>query len=750
MSGTTQSGTPITALKVASAVAATDKMLGVVENTDGTQEAQQIPVDVLGAAVSDAAGIPAAIQAAENAATTAQAASDASYKNATQAVNDKIGVAGGAAQLDNKAQLMLQGESSLAIIPATAASGATPATPAKLKPLLPLDETATVGNNGDTLGNAISQAAGALQASGGNASEVVVTPTGATASRKMQDITADTPYVQAFSGDNGGAVIQSAVEAIAPGQKLLHFAPGVTVTGDDTDATAAALARVIPRGYGTMANVRERAVYAPHLPYPRTPPKTLRKECLKNTFAALANGETVTGVFAGDSILSVGANIVTPSASPCDIFENAIMSANPTGKFSFQNLAIGGTKWTDLAGSRAPSPWWPNAGNYTTWLAYIIAQAPTFIVLWFGGNDAGSLSVVAMDSVIKSIQTALPNCDIILCTTYLPSFGSTLFGYDTVAYQQAVMYAQQITRTWAAYRNLGLVDVGRWHQMIRDGFDPCDVTLTQVIPDTSTTLIGFGNAITLDSSGTYTFPDVVNDNGVSANACTDFEVTFSMPSAPIAIRFNVSGVNDMEGAPSGNWCYIFFNGTNYTIKMEDGTNAHDPISVESSAPVPSAGPFYFTVCLKNGRLRITTPKPGFVPDENSNIIGAGYVPIFDQLVPRFGGRFTPVIEWLTDSITIWNLCVADSTRFGGGCAEYMPTHTCEDLYAAKPEAGGTGDYHQNAYGVRDGIGPMVNAQDWGLPMVTQVSGISDITAAPTADNYNALLKSLREAGVLAS
>lgn len=613
-----------------------------------------------------------------------------------------------------------------------------------------------VGTDGTTLEDVskitdiATVANGAVQADGGDASEVVVTPTGATASRKMQDITADTPYVQAFSGDNGGAVIQSAVEAIAPGQKLLHFAPGVTVTGDDTDATAAALARVIPRGYGAMANVRERAVYAPHLPYPRTPPKTLRKECLKNTFAALANGETVTGVFAGDSILSVGANIVTPSASPCDIFENAIMSANPTGKFSFQNLAIGGTKWTDLAGSRAPSPWWPNAGNYTTWLAYIIAQAPTFIVLWFGGNDAGSLSVVAMDSVIKSIQTALPNCDIILCTTYLPSFGSTLFGYDTVAYQQAVMYAQQITRTWAAYRNLGLVDVGRWHQMIRDGFDPCDVTLTQVIPDASTSLTGFGNAITLGSNGTYTFPDVVNDNGVSAAACTDFEVTISVPSKPTALSFNLSGVNDATGAPSGNACYIFCNGTDYKVAIEDGTGAHDPITVTSNVPVPSTGPLYFTICLKNGRLRITTPKTGFTPDENSNIIGAGYVPIFDQLVPRFGGRFTPAIQGIPGSITIWNLCVADSTRFGGGCAEYMPTHTCEDLYAAKPEAGGTGDYHQNAYGVRDGIGPMVNAQDWGLPMVTQVSGISDITDAPTADNYNALLKSLREAGVLAS
>lgn len=165
MSGTTQSGTPITALKVATAVAETDKVLGVVKNTDGTQEAQQVPVGVISAAVSEAAGIPAAVQAAQNAATTAQAASDASYKNATQAVNDKIGVAGGAAQLDSKAQLLLQGESSLAITPATAASGTTPATPAKLFVIIPLDENTTVGNDGTKLQDVLVQALGALQKS---------------------------------------------------------------------------------------------------------------------------------------------------------------------------------------------------------------------------------------------------------------------------------------------------------------------------------------------------------------------------------------------------------------------------------------------------------------------------------------------------------------------------------------------------------------------------------------------------------
>lgn len=547
---------------------------------------------------------------------------------------------------------------------------------------------------------------------GGNVSDVMVTVDGSNVEQKMPDTVATPLYEQVFAGSDGAEGIQSAVAAIAPGQKILHFAPAQIVVADDSDNTMASLARIIPRGYATISNARERAVYAPHLPYPRTPHKTLRKICLKNTFAAIADGKTVTGIFAGDSILSVGANLVTPSASPCDIFENAIMEANPTALFTFLNLAIGGTKWTDLAGSQAPSPWWPHAGNHTTWLAYIIAQAPTVLVLWFGGNDAGSFSVAAMDSVLNAIQAALPNCDIILCTTYLPSFGSTLMGYNTTAYQQGVMYAQQMTRTWAAYRNIGLVDVGRWHSMIRDGYDPCDVTLTRVLPDASTSLTAFGVAIMTGENGTYSFPSVVNDNGVSADSCTDFEVTISIPSVPTAISFNLSGVDDATGSPRGNYWYIFCNESVYRVVGQDGTSTKDPINVLSSVPVPAAGPLYFTICIKNGRLRITTPHPGFSNDENANISGAGFIPVFDRLVPRYGGRFAPRIMGIPGSITIWNLSIADSTRFGGGCAEYMPTHTCEDLYDEFPQAGGTGDYHQNTYGVQYGIGPAITAQDW--------------------------------------
>ena len=464
MSGTTQSGTPITALKVATAVAATDNVLGVVKNTDGTQEAQQVPVGVIGAAVSEAAGIPAAVQAAENAATTAQAASDASYKNATQAVNDKIGVADGAAQLDSKAQLLLQGESSLAVTPATAASGTTPATPAKLKPLLPLDETATVGNAGNTLGDAVSQAAGAVQAAGGDASSVKVKSASGTTARVASDRAADMLHVQDFGPDGTTAGDTAAFiagdEAAANGQMtgVMRVAPGTTLTGDGSDALAAAN-RTVVLGSGKLEGFRRRQSSAEYLPTPSMFPPTIRPDQLTRTAAAAATG-VIRVAIQGDSIFSVGDNLISTADHPVWILIDEIKKQNPGVDVQVGNFAIGGKTWADMwSDSSQPPAWYDNDQNLS-WKQFVCAFNPDIILPYSGGNDGYSFDGVAMHNLVSYYQTAenFPSGnvpDLIFGVTYQPSLGSATNGYNQTHTQNGIDFCSTYIRNYAIANNYG-------------------------------------------------------------------------------------------------------------------------------------------------------------------------------------------------------------------------------------------------------------------------------------------------------
>ncbi|OUJ06763.1 hypothetical protein HK25_03995, partial [Acetobacter sp. DsW_059] len=64
---TSASGTPVTSLPLASSVALTDTLLGVV-TSGGVTTAQQVSVDILGSAIASGAGLTDAVTAAQNAA----------------------------------------------------------------------------------------------------------------------------------------------------------------------------------------------------------------------------------------------------------------------------------------------------------------------------------------------------------------------------------------------------------------------------------------------------------------------------------------------------------------------------------------------------------------------------------------------------------------------------------------------------------------------------------------------------------
>lgn len=225
--------------------------------------------------------------------------------------------------------------------------------------------------------------------------------------------------------------------------------------GDDSSQLLDALRRVILKGEGHLTGGHDRVVYPRHLPYPQMFAPNIRAHHLKNFHKKKSKGESINWTFVGDSILSVGANIVSPSESPSYTWADEILKQNPNVNIKFHNCAIGGTTWKDLAGDFSPSPWWENNKN-VSWLQYVINSSPDVICLWFGGNDGREINVPSMHFVIDYIRNNLPECDIILCVTYLPSFGSTLWpGYGTIPGQQDRMFVQQYTRSYARWKDIG-------------------------------------------------------------------------------------------------------------------------------------------------------------------------------------------------------------------------------------------------------------------------------------------------------
>ncbi|MFT8308900.1 SGNH/GDSL hydrolase family protein [Acetobacter malorum] len=485
------------------------------------------------------------------------------------------------------------------------------------------------------------------------------------------------------------------------------------IEGNNSPYVMDIIRRVILKGSGNISGCNERTLYPSHLPFPQMYRPNIDPRHLKFFHKKKSFKNNIKWFFVGDSILSVGSDIVAPSESPSYTWSDEILKQNPGININFYNFAIGGTTWSDLAGPTPPSPWW-GVNEKLSWLQNIIASEPDVICFWFGGNDGRQINIPAMHSVIAMINEKLPETDIILAVTYLPSFGSTLWtGYGTVAGQQDRMFAQNYLRSYARWKDIGYLDVGRWHMMMRDGYDPCEISLTRVIPTTDTNLQEFNLPLSWDTDKWF-FPDCKNDNKVSANACTDWSISFNVKIPPSSLMFNLSGPDDAINQPTGNNLFIFFNKSTISIKISNGGAQHDPINIDLNISPEQLELNWFNITLKDSRITISMPRAGFFPDVNANRIGAGYIDIFDMQVPRFGGRYHPFIAGLAhvEELTVYNLCIADSTRADGGCRRYMPTHADYELYAFSESAGGSNDYHMNTYGVRDVIAPVIRNECW--------------------------------------
>ncbi|GBQ77823.1 hypothetical protein AA14337_0932 [Acetobacter malorum DSM 14337] len=491
-------------------------------------------------------------------------------------------------------------------------------------------------------------------------------------------------------------------------RRILDVPKGSLLLGDNSDSLMQSLQRVILRGSARMSGAREKTCHPEHLAFPRLFRPTLQAQHLKNFRKKISENKEIKWVFSGDSILSIGADIVSPSESPVYTWSDEIKRQNFGAKINFYNLSIPATRWDDMASDTECPAWWP-ASQGILWLDYIIGLKPDVMVFWFGGNDSENINPSAMDLIIGRIEKELPGCDILLCVTYLPSSGTPEHGYATVEGQHGRMISQNYTRSYAAWRGKGFLDFGRWHRMVRDGYDPCEMSLTRIEPSLNSDFPSFEKLYKTQDKRWF-FPTCANDNLVYANQCTDWAIGFSFSEFVRKFSFPLSGLS-CDARP--NRCHVTLEEGRIVVLVENGIPGDCRIKVDTEFYPRTDRPSFFSIILKNNRLTISTPHNDWNPDAGSVILGGGFVDIFDMHIPRFGGRYHPYLETDTDqTLTVYNLCVADSSRADGGCTRFMPCMSDLDLFQRSFSAGGSNQYHQNTNGVRETLAPVIRQENW--------------------------------------
>ena len=610
-----------------------------------------------------------------------------------------------------------------------------------------------VGTDGTTLENVskiadiATAAEGAVQASGGDASATVVTATDTPAAREIAAIAADTVHLDQFrvGGINDTAALTNADNALkAAGRKILRLPPGQTVTADGT-ADAQTLGDALI--YGDGSTLTGAAGFAAHDASDRAAfnlYKTITPEQLSNLHAVCAQSQADGGttivkiVLFGDSLLSEGDNQLVSDECAGVLVANAIIAqlqeVYPDAKFQFINRCLGGTTWSQWASTTYGAPEYFGLADGTT-LRDSIPTDTALAIGNCGGNDSFGFSPNYLTEFVAYFETRCANASLVFVINSSSSITATtdaLTGIDGVQWAYSWIYS------YCRVYGYGYVDVDSWVRMRRDGYYPHAVSL-QRLTDRDTWL---DQAITLDSSGTFTFPDTENASGVAANACTDWHTILAFPAntaQPAAIKFSLGGGG---GATYTTTASLSFTGgadaNQFSLTVSDGTNADRTFLSEYTAPTAPV----FGITIKDHRLRIIAALPslsknGFDPTAigtdqyPSATIGLGFFEIFNVPVVSWRTSYSPYISGLPTGVKLLNIAVADCSRKNPTVMSVRPDLTMYGLYDSTLDAGGNDIAHMTAFGWRETMVPPFEMQDW-RPSIASGLTVAGANTATTA------------------
>jgi len=308
----------------------------------------------------------------------------------------------------------------------------------------------------------------------------------------------------------------------------------------------------------------------------------------------------------GDSIASYNANSITRADMLVECLREACDKQFPQG-VNFFNRSIPGANYAALfSNASSPNiPWYTS--NTVNWITdtYNTVQ-PDIVFIAFGMNDGSSLGFAQIKAAIDFYQSRSKPCSIVICTNLVPRIASVNVGAGT---EQSAMngrdYSAGLLRTYAKYRDVGVLDFHRALCRAQDGFDPVN-TVFKSTPTISGAPFPDGKTI-------YVSPETCNDWVWGLRFDDSASGTLSVG---IVIDF------------AGGFIQLTRSGSDLGIALYlDAT-----LVFGSVIPVTFANTvdWNLTVERKNGRLiiyqRSTAPT-----------WGAFMEPIFDQRIPYPGG-----------------------------------------------------------------------------------------------------------------
>ena len=418
-----------------------------------------------------------------------------------------------------------------------------------------------------------------------------------------------------------------------------------------------------------------------------------------------------TVVLIGDSISTYFANSIARGDMLNEVLRSTLDRQFPRG-IKYFNRSIAGQTLQGTFGTVAQNayPWATASGK--VWIDYVKDLTPDLIVVSFGMNDSVSASINTLKNFLTYVQTWPKVPSIVFATNLVPNPSSTAFP-EGEAGNAGRDLAAGLTRSFAKFNGLGVLDVHRKVCMVRDGFDPGSSCITR--GDTVSAVAGSGGSTSC--TGTRT--------------CRDFKVRIGC--TPTSITASTQYILVKYGAGANDFLQIFRpTSTTVQIAMYAGHTDSSAINSVNFNLTPAGGNYVpFTIEVSNDVLNIY--------DDNTNL-GQNTDPYLSVPIVRCGGEFVPVV-----SSNAGNILYACDFSYG----EYrinVPSVRNSLLWGDGTSAidvhGGSGWNHPGGFAATHVYRPLIEGAKWCEPQTVTgsapvASGSLNLTVAfPTAEETN--------------
>lgn len=362
------------------------------------------------------------------------------------------------------------------------------------------------------------------------------------------------------------------------------------------------------------------------------------------------------------------------SQSLWGVLRQEFASQNSAG-ISWYNRSIGGARFDHIDDATLDDtgltvPTWPDNPTVNTasdsWLDTVSALSPTTIFLALGINDGGTsgglpiMVEAKFQSAMAKIIAALPQCDIVFLTNFVPNYYSTNSGVSGRANQMGRLFVQERIRQYAMANGFGVIDLGRIQTRMTAGFDPDVNYLTR----------GNNN----DATGTTPVTLTTSER--------DFGALFSMPASASLWTSRIKVTLSAQGPNAASWVEIYDSSGSVAVEFVVLDTIQGRTETVSGVTTPTSGTVAFSVFVKGNTCRI---------EVNGAIV-------YDGQIERHGGEFAPVISFLDNR----SQAVSAITDYYGRFFEVNPVITFPEMFGAVGVSnnveGGNDQNHPNARG----------------------------------------------------